>query len=299
MLGDLLPYGAATCLIVAVWALVIARLGLLTRSDVRAWRTLAALRGYARSQSAISRVADRSAALHVLRTELDLGRLLAVAEREESEIAFLGRTAFIALLACAAGVALDAAAQLGDAGIAGPIGIGLVSGLVAAGVRFVLLREAARRRRDQAGRTLGDMMMMVAIMTDGRGLQVEDAIRILARCATTDHLRTLVDGGWRRLVPAPPRSTAELFRAIAREYRIDQFGVVADALTTTNVGVAERQTYARVAHAVYEQRLADARTSAARARILVTLPVAGMLVPLLVLLGAPALQSISAGFGAG
>ena len=68
-------------------------------------------------------------------------------------------------------------------------------------------------------------------------------------------------------------------------------------LATTNVGVPDRVAYTRLALTVYQERLADARVRAARARILITLPIAGMLVPLLLLIGAPTFHAISAGLG--
>ncbi len=298
MLSDLWPYALTTIALVGAWVFVLAELGYLTSPDVRAWRRLAALRGYAGPQTRLERAAERSPAIRRLQDELDLHRLLAIAGRDETEPAFLGRTVFLALLAFTVILVVDVGSRVAG-GFAIPP---LAAVLTAVGVvllRFAALRAAARRRQDVAGRTLGDMMMLVAILTDGRGLQVEDAIRILSRCATTPDLRTLVDGGWRRLIPSRPHNTADLYRAIGDEFRIPQFVFVADALVTTNVGIAERDTYTRVAGAVYQQRLTEARMRSARARILVTLPVAGMLIPLLLLLGAPTFQSISAGLGGG
>lgn len=299
MLSSFWPFAVGTCVVVALWAVVLVRLGYLTDADVRAWRKLSALRGYARHQGRLERAADSSPLLRRLREELDLRRLLAVAERAETEIAFLGRTIVVALLGFTAVVVVDTSARLRGGEFAVPPWSAVLVGFAVILLRLAVLRSAASRRRDTADRALGDMMMLVAIMTDGRGLQVEDAVRILARCTTTTDLRSLVDGGWRRLVTTQPRSTAELYRAIGEEYHMPQFSLVADALTATNLGVAERDTYTRVARAVYQERLVAARVRAARSRILVTLPVAGMLIPLLLLLGAPTLQSISNGLGGG
>jgi hypothetical protein len=299
VLSDLWPYALATIALVAVWAFALAQLGYLTPSDVRAWHRLAALRGYATGQTRFERAAEHSPAIGRLRAELDLRRLLAIADRDETDAAFLGRTVFLALLTFSGVLAVDFSTRLSGGDFAIPPGVAVPIALLVTLLRFASLRTAAARRQERAGRALGDMMMLVAIMTDGRGLQVEDSIRILSRCATTPDLRTLVDGGWRRLIRTTPRSTVELYRRIGEEFRIDQFTLVADALTTTNVGIAERDTYTRVARAVYQQRLAEARMRAARARILVTLPVAGMLVPLLLLLGAPTFQSITTGLGGG
>jgi hypothetical protein len=138
------------------------------------------------------------------------------------------------------------------------------------------------------------MLMLVAIMTDGRGLQLEDAVRILSRCINTEALQGIVDRkGFQRLVKVPHKNTVELYRAIAEAYRIDMFEKLADASANTNVGFGERDMYTRLAKAMYQQRLAEAKMKAARAKILVTLPVAGMLIPLLVLIGAPTFASLT------
>lgn len=284
-------------LLLVAWGAVLAHLGVFTRRDVDAWRRLATLRGYSRATGRVSTLVARSQALRRVRDDLDVRRLLAVAGRDETEPAFLIRATVLALLGFAAAVAADAVTGAGGNGVAVPLAGTLLVPVLVVLSCLARLRAAARRRREVAGQTLGDMMMLVAIVTDGRGMQLEDAVRILAGCATTPHLQTLVEGGWRQLVTVRPRTTADLYSAIADEYRIEQFAAVAEALLTTNVGVAERDTYSRVAQSVYQRRLADARSRAARARILVTLPVAGMLVPLLVLLGAPTLQSIANGLG--
>lgn len=299
MPNSLWVFAAAAIAVVGLWAALLGRLGYLTSSDVRAWRRLAALRGYARPHTRLERVAARSAAVRRARDELDLSRLLAEADRMESDAGFLGRSVVIALITFTVTLVADTTFRLSSGEFAAPPWIAVPLALAAVLARFALLRAAAQRRRERAGRTLGDMMMLVAILTDGRGLQVEDAVRILARCATTSDLRTLVEGGWRRLITTQPRSTAELYRSIGERFRVPAFTTVADALATTNVGIGERVTYTRVAQSVYQHRLADARMRAARARILVTLPVAGMLIPLLLLLGAPTFESLTTGLGGG
>lgn len=299
MLSDLWPYALLTLVLVGLWALGLAYLGYLTAADVRAWRRLAALRGYAGSPTRFERAAERSPSIRRLRDELDLRRMLAIADRGESDAAFLSHTAFLGLLGFTAVLVADLSGRVGEGDFPFPPALALFTGVLIVLARFAALRAAARRRQESAGRTLGDMMMIAAIMTGGRRLQLEDAVRILSRCSTRGDLRTLIDGGWRRLILTPPRSTVDLYRSIGSEFRIPPFTMVADALTTTNVGVTERDTYTRVAQAAYQQRLTEARVRAARARILVTLPVAGMLVPLLVLLGAPTVQSITAGLGGG
>ena len=75
------------------------------------------------------------------------------------------------------------------------------------------------------------------------------------------------------------------------------FSQVADAAANTQVGIAERDMYTRLAKTVYSHRLSEAREHASRAKTLVSIPVAGMLIPLLILLGAPLMTSIASGLG--
>lgn len=300
MASQLLPYVGATIALVAIWAAALFRLDVFTPEDVRAWRRLAALRGFERPPSRFERVAERAAVLRRLQDELDLGRLLAIADRDESPLGFLGQTLFAALLWFTLVLVGDVADRLTQGDFLVPPWIAVLVALSVVLMRLSGLRAAARRRQQRAGQSLGDMMMLVAIMTDGRGLQLDDAVRILSRCTTSRSLETLVDGrGWERLVRVRPRTTVELYEQIAVQYGISEFQHLAEALSNTHVGFSERDTYTRLAQAVYEERLSQARMRSARAKILVTLPVAGMLIPLLLLLGAPTFASITSGLGGG
>ena len=154
-------------------------------------------------------------------------------------------------------------------------------------------------RSQNSARTLGDMLMAVAVMTDSRGLQLDDAVTDHValcsgqRAAESARSRRVQAIGRELRIARPPKSIG----IIGNAYRIREFTDVADAPRATNVGVPERDAYTRLALTVYQERLADARVHAARARILITLPIAGMLIPLLLLIGAPTFHAISAGLG--
>lgn len=297
-MAETLPYATLSVLVVIAWFAGLARLDAFTPQDVRAWKRLSALRGYAATQGRLERLARRTGLLQRLQQELDLQRLLAMAGRRETPLGFLALCLGAALVTTGVMTGIDLAwrAASGDWLLGAGPWVGLL-GLVAAPAALIAgLRQAACRRRERAGRALGDMMMLVAILTDGRGLQLEDAVRILARCLTGAELASLVEGeGWRPLVDRGRAGTIELYRMIAREYRIPVFATVADAAANTNLGFSERETYTGVARGVYAQRLAEARLRAARAKTLVTMPIAAMLLPLLLLLGAPAVSTIAGG----
>ena len=297
-LATVAPYGLAALLAVGAWVSMLIYMDAFTPDDVRAWRRLAALRGYATPRSRLEKIASRAGFIRKIQENLDLARLLAIMGRPESPLGFLGRAVGMGGISAIALLALDAfyKASAGDWFLGfGPV-IVLPLWFVATFIIITDLRQKVKKRQDAAGKALGDMMMLVAIMTDGRGLQMEDAVRILARCVATDDLESIVDKrGWQRLIKQPYRNTIELYRLIGEEYKIPTFVQVSDAAANANVGFSERETYTRLAKAIYQHRLADAKMKAARAKILVTLPVAGMLIPLLVLLGAPVFYNIITG----
>ncbi|HZB97058.1 MAG TPA: hypothetical protein VE219_00520 [Candidatus Sulfotelmatobacter sp.] len=300
-MAEVIPYGAAAVLLVGAWVAGLAYLDVLTSPDVKAWRRLAALRGFALPPGRLERAAENSPLVRRVQEELDLDRLLVVAGRAESPLGFLGRSLFLGGLSAAAvlGVDLFCRTMTGD----WFLGLGPWAALLAwvslPAVRLLRLQRAARDRQAAAGRILGDSMMLVAIITDGRGLQLDDAVKILSRCAGEAALRSIVEErGWERLVRGSCGNTIELYRRIGDSYGIPTFHQVADAAANANLGFPERETYLNVAKAVYAERLAAARVKAARAKTLVTVPVAGMLIPLLLLIGAPTYNAISNGLGA-
>jgi hypothetical protein len=285
-------------LVIGGWIAGLIYFDAFTPADVRAWRRLAAMRGYPVARSRFDKAFREASFIKKFQDELDLNRLLAVAGIEETPYAYLGRIAAVSF--AITGVMLIAEfsyrAWQGDWFLGVGPWICLFIGVATYVSSIYRLRARATKRRVQADRALGDSLMLVGIMTDGRGLQLEDAVRILSRCVDNDSLERIIDHqGWKRLVKKPYNNTIEMYRLIAAEYGVPMFAQVADAAANTNVGMPEREMFTRVAKAVYSHRLSDARAKSARAKILVTLPVAGMLFPLLLLLGAPALTSITHG----
>jgi hypothetical protein len=299
-MATVLPYALAAVAVVGLWAFLLARLDVFNPDDVNAWHRLAALRGYASQRGRLERAAARLSFVRRLQEELDLSRLLGAAGRDETAAGYLMRALFLALLACGLCLAVLLIAFMQTATWPLPPATALLFGVLVLVLQFSWLRTGARAHRERAGTALGDMLMLVAILTDGRGLQLEDAVRILSRSVDHRSLQMIVDSrGWERLVRGPHRSTIDLYRQIAEEYRIPLFATLADAAANANLGFSEREIYTRLASTVYRQRLAETRFRASRAKMLVTLPIAGMLIPLIVLIGAPVFASITGGLGNG
>jgi hypothetical protein len=297
-MGEAVPYAAAALLAIGAWVGGIALLDVFTASDVRAWRRMTQLRGFATRVSAFERVARRAPLLKGLQAELDLERLLGQANSSDTAAAFLARTGAIALMAFAILIAFTAGGRALVGGWPLPPWLSVVIAGLVLPFSVVDLRRRSSETRQASARILGDMLMAIAVMTDSRGLQLDDAVRVMSRCSRDTALQNLLDrGGFKRLAGTAYRSTVEKYRLIADSYEIREFADLADAAATTNVGVPDRVAYTRLALTVYQERLADARAHAARARILITLPIAGMLIPLLLLIGAPTLNAISSGLG--
>ena len=296
-----LPYVAWASLVVVAWVAAMAYFEVFTSADVRAWRRLAAMRGYSTARSPFEKAVRNAKIVKRLQEELHLGRLLAIAAVPETPIGFLGHLAFVSFSVLVGALIGDILFRMwqGDWFLGVGPGICLAAGAIWFLIGIARLRRLARHRQTKADASLGDSLMLVGIMTDGRGLQMEDAVKILSRCVDDDSLETIVDNhGYRRLVQGQFASTIDLYSAIGDAYELPMFGQVADAAANTQIGIAERDMYTRLAKSVYAHRLAEARERAARAKTLVSIPVAGMLIPLLILLGAPLIASITGGLGA-
>jgi hypothetical protein len=248
----------------------------------------------------LERAVRHSKWLQRAQEELDLERLLARACREDTPLAFVGKSVALTLFVFAATLLFDATLRAAGGTWPAPPWLALAFGLAVLPLSLLELRTSARRSGEAAAQTLGDMLMQMAVITDTRGLQLHDAVRLLSRCSQNPALARLIDQeAYRRLAPGPHRSTVDMYRSIAEAYRIDLLAQLAEAAASTNVGVPEREAFTHLALNVYAQRLGHSRMRAARAKVLVTLPVAAMLIPLLILVAAPTFHAISGAVGGG
>src|SRR5579863_7194795 len=246
-MAEAIPYAAVAILVIGAWVAGICLLDVFTPADARAWRRMTQLRGFATRASTLERVARRSPLLARLQTELDLERLLSQANSKDTPMSFLARTGAISLMTFALLLAAVAAGRALDGAWPAPPWTAIVVAAVILPMSLSDLRRRARREREDSARTLGDMLMAVAVMTDSRGLQLDDAVKVMSRCARDDALQTLLDrGGYKRLAGTSYRSTVEKYRLIGDAYGIRAFGDVADAAATTNVGVPDRVAYTRL-----------------------------------------------------
>ncbi len=290
----------------AIWVVGLWYLGLYTHPAVLSWQRLARLRGLADQRPFGDRLGERLPLVRRAQEETDIGRLLGIAGRSESATGWLLRVAFQAGLALATVLLLDELALLGGQQPALPPWIGLAAAACVAVLASVRLRRRAAERQRALGRALADSLPHLAVMTYHHRVPASEAILIFARCQRDPVLRELLGGdSWRRLVERSPtveaaeqegagRSTALTYERIGQAYGVPMFTALGSAVRrVTERGLAGQDVYTGLARSTYAERLAEARVTAAQAKTLIVIPMGLMIVPVLVLIGAPLVASLA------
>jgi hypothetical protein len=288
------------------WVAGLWYLGVYTHPAVLGWQRLARLRGLADQRPFGERVAERLPLLRRAQAETDIGRLLAIVGRSDRPTAWVLRVAFQSGLALAGVLLVDELALIGGQPSAMPPWVGLGAAACVALLATLRLRRQARERRRALGRAVADSLPHLAVMTFHHRVPATEALLIFARCQRDPVLRDLLtDDSWRRLVerdhepgpadePGGGRSTAATYERIGQAYGVPMFTALGAAVRrVTERGLAGQDVYTGLARTTYSQRLADARVAAAQAKTLIVIPMGLMIVPVLVLIGAPLVASLA------
>jgi hypothetical protein len=283
----------------AAWVLALWYLGIYTHPAVLSWQRLARLRGLDDRRPLGDRLGERLPMLRRAQEETDVGRLLAVAGRAESATGWLLRSAFHAGVALAAVLLADELALLTAQPPPLPPAVGLVAATAVAFLAYARLRRQAGERQRALGRAVADSLPHLAVMTFHHRLPAAEALLIFARCQRDPALHRLLAGdAWRPLVErhgtsgAP--STALEYERIGQAYGVPMFSALGSAVQrVTERGLTSQDVYTALARASYGERLAAARVGAAQAKTLIVIPMGLMIVPVLVLIGAPLVASLS------
>jgi hypothetical protein len=281
----------------ALCALAAWRLEVFDPPHVSAARRNLRLRGLLDQRPAAERFGDRLPFLKTLARQTSLTRLLAVAGRAQPMNRWVASTVALALGALVCGGVLSAAGVVLTGSAVVPLALGPLLVPCAVLLSYAALHEQARQRQRLMATELGDMVVNLGVLVGPGGVPIEDALLALSRC-TRDHAvySLLRNEGWRQLIPNRPRSQYLLFAEIAEEYDVPEFRLLADAVRSVTVkGLDPLEQYTNLANNVYQARLAEAQTVAAKAKIKLTIPIAGMILPLLLLLTAPLVYAVVAG----
>jgi hypothetical protein len=283
----------------AGWTLALWYLGLYTHPAVLSWQRLARLRGLDDRRPLGDRLGERLPLLRRAQEETDVGRLLAVAGRTESAAGWLLRTAFHAGLAMAAVLLADEVALLTAQQPPLPPAVGLAAAVGVAFLAYARLRRQAGERQRALGRAVADSLPHLAVMTFHHRVPVAEAMLIFARCQRDPALHRLLAGdAWRPLVErygSPgAQSTALEYERIGQAYGVPMFSALGSAVQrVAERGLTSQDVYTNLARASYGERLAVAHVAAAQAKTLIVIPMGLMIVPVLVLVGAPLVASLA------
>jgi len=281
------------------WVLGLWYLGLYTHPSVLSWQRLARLRGLADRRPLGDRLGDRLPLLRRAQEETDVGRLLAIAGRADSPTGWLLRTAFHAGLTLAAVLLADELALVTGQQPPLPPAAGLVAAGAVAFLAYARLRARAGERQRALGRAVADSLPHLAVMTFHHRVPVSEALLLFARCQRDPTLHRLLAGdAWRTLVERQPaagaQSTALEYERIGQAYGVPMFSALGAAVRrVTERGLTSQDVYTGLARTSYGERLSAARIAAAQAKTLIVIPMGLMIVPVLILIGAPLVASLA------
>lgn len=292
-------------LVGGAWVLGLWYLGLYTHPAVRSWQRLARLRGLADRRPWGDRLGERLPLLRRAQEETDIGRLLTIAGRGENATAWLLRIAFQAGLALSAVLLMDELAILSGRSPALPPAVGLVAASCLALLAYVRLRRQASDRQQALSSAIADTLPNLSVMTFHHRVPAAEALLIFARCQRDQVLHDLLTSeagrhGERTTnrpgvgQPAPARSTALMYEQIGQDYGVPMFTALGSAVRrVTERGLTSQDVYTGLSRTTYAERLAEAKVAAAQTKTLIVIPMGLMIVPVLVLIGAPLIVSLT------
>ena len=293
---NVLLWPMAVVLIMSGWGAILWATGAWVPEEIRAWNRIAAAHGYRARQSPALTLLERAPFMRRFLADADLRRLLFVAGVDSTPAQFFVRAAGLAFGVAASLFAADVVTLLSSGGFAVSPALPFVTGVAMFAVSYLNLRQKANRLRAQVNRTLGDLTPFLSVLLGEHTLLLSNGVKMLSQCVDAPELaHIVVDEQYRHLVRAGTAlSTAELYRAIGEAYGIEMFVRLAEANeSTTREGLPSETVYVQLAKSVYGTRLLEGQQRAARAKTRISIPIALMLVPLLVMLLVPVFYSIS------
>jgi Type II secretion system (T2SS), protein F len=301
-LPDLTPVVFAALLGI-LWIVGLWYLGAYTPPAVHAWNRLARLRGLSVERNWGQLLGGRLPLLRRLQAETDIGTMLFIAGRRETTTAWFLRTGFIAGFGCAALLLLDEVGRITQGSLSYPPGVALLFGVIWAIYQYIRLRGQAQARQRVLNRAISDSLVHLAAMTFHQRLPASEALLIFSRCQTDGELQRVLNRPEARLGGqpggAPPaEGTAAIYARLGTMYNVPMFHSLAAAMRrVTERGLSSRDVFTQLAGTTYGDQLAEARVQAAQTKTLIVVPMALMVFPLLLLIGAPLAASISSLFG--
>jgi hypothetical protein len=308
-LSDLTLAGLAAAAGIA-WVAALWYLRVTVDPALLSWERLTRLRGLSEraplGDRLVSRLGARLPLLRNLQAEADVSRLLAIAGEPPSAGAWLFRTSALTAGTLTALLLIDEMTLLSSGRLAFAPGFCLGAAALVGAYSYVRLRARARSRQQRLGQAVGDSLPHLAVMTYHHRVPVSEALVIFARCQRDGSLhRHLLDTSWEdvplaRSASQVPQeagrheSTALIYERMGQALGVPMFAALGSAVRRVSErGLSSQEVLTRLAYATYSERLAQARVAAAQAKTLIVIPMGLMIVPVLLLIGAPLAASLS------
>jgi hypothetical protein len=258
-----------------------------TPPEVRHWERLARLRGLQGTRDLAERVGESVPLMGRLREEFDITLLLSIAGSRQSTESWLVGTAAYALGSAALLALVDAFGLTQSGQLPLPLWVVVLIMLLVGALRYLGLRSHALHRQSVVGEQLGDALLGLAILVPG--IPAEDALSLLARCQRDGRLIEVLDEkNLHRLLgdDAELRSTRERYAMIGRALRIPMFQELSQLMRgIESEGLSPREEYPALSRITAQNRLAENRIRAARAKTGAAAAIALLLIPLLIMVG--------------
>jgi hypothetical protein len=285
------------------WVLILWRLGAYTAPPVRAWRRLARMRGLSVERNWGEEISKRLPLARRLQAETDIASMLFIAGRRETPSAWFFRTGFISGLSCVTLLLIDELAQILNGSPSYPPGLAFLFGGLWAVLQYLLLRSQVQSRQRTLNRAISDSLVHLAAMTFHQRLPASEALFIFSRCQSDGELQRVLGRPEAHFTPqaaggpAPAEGTAAIYSRLGTLYRVTMFHSLAAGMRrVTERGLSSRDVFTQLARTTYGDILAEARVQAAQTKTLIVVPMGLMILPLIVLIGAPLAASMASLF---
>lgn len=282
----------------------------------RLYRVNLARGGYIDSRGLVERLGDRFALLNRLNHDvLDIERSLGLAGIQVSPNAWILTTLAYAVAPVVVFTFIGFVAA--SRGVTVPVGLSLLASIFVVVMRFMDIRSRARKRIKAVNRAVEDMLMRMAIVMSSAQFSIEVTTGVLADCLLDPSLRDLLREVYTDLErPINERrsllgkhllnmlnrgqrlpntsATGELYRLIGEIYQVPALVQLGETeIKVRNLGYRATEALSSIAELTLDERLSAQRMLESRSKILIALPMATMVLPLLALILGPAVVIIS------
>lgn len=281
----------------AAYFLALWRLGMLTSPALRATRQFARDREIGDFRPIADKLAERSSLLRRFYNSINIRVLLSVAGLKHDPAAWTFRTIAIGIGVSVFFFLIDGLA-LATNSPTFPWVECFIPGLAAGAIFYVRLRNKALRRRELIQTGLGDSFVVLAVLSYHQRMVITELLPMLARCQKDQMLWSLLkDESWRPMtdeyrtkmrLPEGNVGFAVQYELIGAAYEIPAFETLGRVLRRIlERGQSPTEVLTQEASRQSDELIAAAKINIQKSKTNIFIPIALMLVPLFLMIGAP------------